>query len=198
MFYKERTFLTVFPVLLVCALMLVGCGANSDDADEVSGQRTTTTSQVAAPDPKPAEPIVPSGWKTVTDGSWRLSIPVDWIDDSGFYYPNEAANSMTGAPKIFCVIGARTVPEGETAEDELKSMLGSAPLTKIPMTVCNRSGYMVVAKRNLALVFEQEASTSFGQRAAIEYINCRAPSSKFSQYESIFRRILESVNCSTN
>jgi hypothetical protein len=44
-------------------------------------------------------------------------------------------------------------------------------MTKIPMTVCNRSGYMVEVKSNLALVFELEASTSFGQRAAIEYIN---------------------------
>ena len=71
-------------------------------------------------------------------------------------------------------------------------------MTKIPMTVCNRSGYMVVVKSNLALVFALEASTSFGQRAAIEYINCGAPSSRFSQYEPIFQRILESVHCSAN
>jgi hypothetical protein len=197
MFQKKRTFLTVTLGLWVCALIFFGCDANSNDADAVSRQGATTTSPASVPGTKSAEPIVPSGWKTVSDGQWSLSIPEDWVDDSGFYYPKEAANSMTGAPNIFCVIGTRTIPEGKTAEDELGAMLGSVPMNKTPKTVCDRDGYMVEAKNNLALVFELEASTSFGQRAAIEYINCGTPSSsKFNQYEPIFRCIVESTNCS--
>ncbi len=196
MFQKKRTFSSVTLGLLICALVLVGCNANSNDADAVSGQKETTTSPASAQGKAPAETIVPSGWKTVSDGQWSLSIPEDWVDDSGFYYPEEAANSMTGAPNIFCVIGTRMIPEGKTAEDEFKSMFGSALLNKTPVTVCEKDGYMAEAKSNLALVFEYEASTSFGQGAAIEYINCGTPTSaKFKQYEPVFRRILESAHC---
>ena len=191
MFHKNRTFLAVALGLWVCALIIVGCGTDSNDTNAVSEQEASKNSS--------ADPIVPSAWKTVSDRPWRLSIPEDWVDDSGFYYPKESVNSKTGVPSIFCVIGTRTIAEGKTAEDELKAMFGSAPLNKSAMTVCNRSGYMVAAKTNMALVFELEVSTSFGQKGAIDYINCGAPSSsKFNQYEPIFRRILESANCSTD
>lgn len=199
MFHNNRTFLAVALGLWVCVLILVGCGSDSNDTNAVSEQEASTTSSASTTDAKSADPIVPSAWKTVSDRPWRLSIPEDWVDDSGFYYPKESVNSKTGAPSIFCVIGTRTIAEGKTAEDELKAMFGSAPLNKSAMTVCNRSGYMVAAKTNVALVFELEASTSFGQKTAIDYINCGAPSSsKFNQYEPIFRRILESANCSAD
>lgn len=56
---------------------------------------------------------------------------------------------------------------------------------------------MVEADNNLALVFESEALTSSGRMSGIECIHCKAPPSKFSQYEAIFRHILESADCST-
>jgi hypothetical protein len=194
--FQKRTFIAVTLNLWVCILLLAACGGESKDENAVSAKGATMTPAASESRTGADAPIVPSGWKTVTDWKWSFSIPEDWIEDH-LYHPEGAVSSMTGAPNIFCVIGARTIPEGKTAEDELKAMLGT-PLTKTPMTVCNENGSLVEGKNSLALVFEDEALTSSGRMPGINYIHCRAPSSRFNQYEPIFRRILDSVDCSAD
>ncbi|MFN2354410.1 MAG: hypothetical protein ABR512_07795 [Desulfopila sp.] len=198
MFHRKWTFIAATLGLWVCLLVLAACSGDSTDENATSAKEATTTPSASESKTGAAVPIVPSGWKTVSDGHWRLSVPEDWVDDAGFYYPEGAVSSMTGAPNVFCVISARTIAEGKTQDDELKAMFGSNPLTKTPITVCNADGFRVEGQNSFALIFEDEALTSSGPMPGIEYIHCRAPSSSFSQYETIFRHILESADCSTD
>ena len=199
MLHKNRTFLTVTLVLWVCALILVGCDSNSDEANAVSEQGAKTNSTASALGAKSADPIVPSAWKTVSDGKWTFSIPEEWNEESGLYHPEGAVSSSTGIPYIFCVTGIRGLAKPDAVDDDLKMIIGFGPLTKTPMTVCGQDGYMAEGSAGIALFHLFEPRAGPGSKFAIDAIWCKASSSsRFSQYEAIFRHIIESVDCSSD
>lgn len=197
MFHYKRTFTVVNMGLLVCALVLVACGTESSNEGAVSGQEAASPPAASASATEAVAPIVPSGWKTASEGDWSFDIPEDWVDDSGMYYPEELADRVM--PGVLCQIGSRVIASDGTVEDELEALYGPGPWTMTPVTVCDADGHLLEAsdagRRYLSLIFEYEASTSSGQMPAIEVFNCLASSSRFGQYEAIFRRILESTRC---
>jgi hypothetical protein len=199
MFHKKRTFLTVIPVLLVCALFLVSCGTESNDEGTVSKQEKTISPAASASGTKAVDPIVPSGWKTVTSDNWTFSIPDDWVEGSmRTYHPKGAVNSM-GVAHTFCLTGVNEIEETGIGDDLLKYLVGFGPLNKIPKTVCGKDGYMVEGKEGLALLYEFEPRPGYGPEFAVDAIWCTASSSStFRQYEAIFRHIIDSVECSAD
>jgi len=163
-----------------------------------AGQGTAKTQVASAPNAEVADVIVPSGWKTVTSDNWTFSIPDDWVKKSRTYHPKGAVNSM-GAASTFCVTGVDEIEETGIGENRLKYMVGFGPLTKTPMTVCGKDGFMVEGKEGLSLFYEYEPRPGYGPKFAVDAIWCTAPSSStFRKYEAIFRHVIGSVKCSPN
>ncbi len=203
MFHNKRTFIVVTMGLLVCALVLVACGTESNNEGAVSGQEAAARPAASASGTEAVAPIVPSGWKTASEADWSFDIPKDWVDNLGMYYPEELADKLADGvwPHTICQIGSRVIASDGTVEDELKALYGPGPWTMTPVTVCDADGHLLKAsdagRMYLSLVFEFETFTSSGQMPApaIEVFSCSASSSRFGQYEAIFRRILESTRC---
>ncbi len=198
MFYKMRTSMPLTVVALFCALVLVACGTDSNDATAVSGQETAKKSIASAPSAEAVETIVPSDWKTVTSDNWTFSIPDDWVESSETYHPKGAVNSI-GVAHTFCLTGVIAIEETGVNDNNLTYMVGFGPLTKTPKTVCGKDGFMVEGKEGLSLFYEYEPRPGYGPEFAIDAIYCTATSSStFRQYEAIFRHIIDSAECSTN
>jgi hypothetical protein len=203
MFRKKRTLIVMALGLCVCALALIACGTESDEGGAVAEQKAAATPAASQSGTEAADPIVPSGWKTASEGDWSFDIPVDWVEDSGMYYPEELADRLAAGvwPHTICQIGSRVIASDGTVEDELEALYGPGPWTMTPVTVCDADGHLLEAsdagQMYLSLIFEFETltSTSTEEVPAIEVFNCSASSSRFGQYEAIFRRILESTRC---
>lgn len=190
--------LTLLP--LVGGLLLVACERAPSAGSTVSGQQATASSPTASSSgTEAADPIVPSGWKTVTEGIWTFSVPDDWVG-GGMYHP-EGAISSSGLPNIFCVTGVRGLSEAGVVDDNLRIMIGFGSMTKTPMTVCGQDGYLAEGSEGLALfyAFEPRDGDGADTETAIRAVWCTAPSSsRFSQYEAVFRHAIESVECSAD
>jgi hypothetical protein len=198
MFQKKRIFSAVTLCLLVCALGLVSCGGKSNDEPAESTKGSARTSSSSRSGTEAADPIVPSGWKTVTNDNWTFSIPDDWVEGLGTYHPKGAVNSM-GVAHTFCVTGVIAIKETGVSDDNLTYMVGFGPLNKTPKTVCGMDGYMVEGKEGLALFYEPHYEPGYGPELAIDAIYCTASSSStFRQYEAVFRHIIDSAECSAN
>ena len=143
MFHRKRIFSAVTLCLLVCSLGLVSCGGKSNDEPAESAKGSAGTSSSSRSGTEAADPIVPSGWKTVTSDNWTFSIPDDWVEGSmRTYHPRDAVNSM-GVAHTFCVTGVIAIKETGVSDDNLTYMVGFGPLNKTPKTVCGMDGYMV-------------------------------------------------------
>lgn len=184
--------------LCVSALVLIGCSRESDDPGAVPRQESPAPT--AAPVSRTAAvagPIEPTGWQTVSSGDWSFEIPDDWVDDASMYYPAELADRLM--PGTVCQIGTVMSSSGWTVEDTLESSFGPPPWTMTPVTVCNEDGHLLeandVGRSSLSLVFEDEEATVMYEMPIIKVFDCSTFSSRFGQYESIFRRILESTRC---
>ncbi len=198
MFNKMRTGATMTLLAVFCALVLVACGTDSNDANVEPGQGTIKTQPASDPNAETADVIVPSGWKTVTSDNWTFSIPDDWVEGSRAHHPQDAVNSM-GVAQTFCLTGVIAIEETGVSDDNLTYMVGFGPLTKTPKTVCGKDGFMVEGKEGLALFYEYEPRPGHGPEFAIDAIWCTTQSSStFRQYEAIFRHVIESVECSPN
>jgi len=198
MFYKMKVGIPLALVVMFCALILVACGTDSNDATSVSEQETAKRSRASAPTAQAVEIIVPSDWKTVTSDNWTFSIPDDWVEGSGMYHPKDAVNSM-GVANTFCVTGVMAIGETGVSDNNLTYMVGFGPMTKTPKTVCGKDGYMVEGKTGLALFYAYESKPGYVPEYAIDAIYCTAPSSTtFRQYEAVFRHIIDSAECSAN
>lgn len=197
MVHNKRTFIVMALGLCVCALALFACGTESDDGRAMSPQEATVPPAASPSGAESVAPIVPSGWKTASQGDWSFDIPEDWVDEPFMYYPEELADRLM--PGIRCEIGSRVIQPDGTVEDELGALFGPGPWTMTPVTVCNQDGHLLeagdVGRRWLSLVFEYVASTSDGEMPAIELFICSASSARFAEYEAIFQRILESTRC---
>jgi hypothetical protein len=198
MFYKMKAGIPLTLVALFCALILVACGTDSNDANVEPGQGAAKTQAASAPSAEAVEIIVPSGWKTVTSDNWTFSIPDDWVEGMGTYHPKGAVNSM-GVAHTFCVTGVMAIGETGVSDDNLTYMVGFGSLTKTPKTVCGKDGFMVEGKEGLSLFYEYEPRPGYGPEFAIDAIYCTASSSsKLRQYEAVFRHIIDSAECSAN
>jgi len=200
MFQKKSMFSIVTLSLLVCALGLISCGDKSNDEPAESTKGAARKSSPSRSSTKAVDPIVPSGWKTVTSDNWTFSIPDDWVDGlmRTYHPPKDAVNSM-GVAHTFCVTGVMAIGETGVSEDNLTYMVGFGPMTKTPKTVCGKDGYMVEGKTGLALFYEYESKPGSGPEYAIDAIYCASPSSTtFRQYEAVFRHIIDSAECSAN
>ncbi len=198
MFQKKSMFSIVTLSLLVCALGLISCGGKSNDVPAESTKGAARTSSPSRSGTEAVDPIVPSGWKTVTSNSWTFSIPDDWVETSGTYHPKDAVNSM-GVAHTFCVTGVMAIGETGVSDNNLTYMVGFGSLNKTPKTVCGKDGYMVEGKEGLALFYDYVSRPGDGPEFAIDAIYCTASSSStFKQYEAVFRHIIDSAECSAN
>lgn len=199
MHHKMKTVIAVALSLLVYVLVFVSCSQESNDADVVSKNGAATPPKASHSNNGAADPIVPSGWKTVTSDNWTFSIPDDWVEGSmRTYHPEGAVNSM-GVAHTFCVTGVNEIEETGVEDDRLKYMVGFGPLNKTPKPVCGKDGFMVEGKEGLALLYEFEPRPGYGPEFAVDAIWCTASSSStFRQYEAIFRHIIDSVECSAD
>ncbi len=195
--------ISIVMVAGLCALALIGCDRKPDQEGGVSGRASAAPIAASA---QGTEAIVPSAWKTVSEADWSFDLPLDWAGDAGMYYPEELADRLAAGvwPHTVCQIGSRVIASDGTVEDELEALFGPGPWTMTPVTVCDADGHLLEAsdagRMHLSLVFEFETltSTSSVEVPAIEVFVCSTASSRFGQYEAVFRRILESTRCRTD
>ena len=121
MLYKKITFLTVFPVLLVCALVLVSCDTESNDEGKVSGQEAATTPPASALGTEAGDHIVPSG--STGSPSVPVRIAYDYKGEFGIYGMADTAEAYAGEAliakaRLLRLLDARSGPKDFEVEEE--------------------------------------------------------------------------------
>jgi len=191
----KQHFLSVpFMLIICCAVILWACGGDKDstakDDAETAAEHEDAAAQVSIPD----------GWTMAQYDEFSFAVPADWEGEaaSGLWYPPSESRTRMTMPDIYLHCGGLPVMEGESVDERLKSMFfGVAPVSKTPVTRCNRSGYLqeVIDERgtfHIALTLVEDVGMGM---SVINFFVCSMPESASDTYSDVFRKILETVHC---
>ncbi len=198
-----------FQPLMFAALILgsvaffFACGSDSGDSRSAMAAEQPTqaaaSTEARGTDPaaknKTAKPA--GNWKDANWEDFRFSIPSNWKREAGMdiWYPDSERFDM-GLPLTSLQCGVMPIMTGQTVEEQIKLLLhGTDPKQKKPVQKCGMNGFIMEAEQDLAhmtLTLEEQLG---GGMVAVHFFNCRVPKAQYTQYETIFRAIFDSVHC---
>ena len=180
------------PVLIVMvALSLSACGGSADAP--VADKADTATPTAKAP---VATQNKISGGRRAAYENCTFTLPGDWQgdEDTGIWCPGNQNLDM-GRPGVSLHCGGIPVMTGSTVEDRLKFYYGAVPATVKKFKKCGMNArYVDVTARgyrHLGLILEEKT----GPMMVLNFFDCQAPEGEFNRYQSIFKGILNSVQC---
>lgn len=185
--------LSVNFILLVVLAAMPFSACSGDSRDDTSSNTQPTKAQTTK---QQASATALSGWQKISHENYTFFIPGDWKadGDTDMWAPQDQLPSA-GRPNTSLHIGAIPPLPGKSQDELLEFYYGTVPAITHKTQKCGTNSFFVEANsrgdKHLGLILVEKV----GPMTILNFLDCQAAESKFSENQATFQKILESVEC---